>query len=90
MDKIEAIAAITDKGDGYGKYIEWNDSILRHGLPSQTCLYTEDAFRVVAETVLNAAYKVAWNDEAAEAVSNIDIASLINQLKGHIPKEYAS
>jgi len=87
MNKIEAIAVITDKGDGYGKYIEWNDSILRHGLPSQTCLYTESALQVVAEVVRSKivdCYQghVSHRLEVEREIMAIDLAAIINQLKG--------
>lgn len=45
-------------------------------------LYTREALEAVAEAVKNAAWKVAYSEEAAEAVSDIDAAAIINQLTG--------
>lgn len=45
-------------------------------------LYTREALEAVAEAVKNVAWKIAYNDEAAEAVSKIDTAAIISQLTG--------
>lgn len=76
MKKIEPVAWALRENGGicFDKSIadKWDDK------PSP--LYTREALEAVAEAVKNAAWKVAYSEEAAEAVSNIDTAAIINQL----------
>lgn len=77
MKKIEPVAYMTYKG--YLLHAK-DPKVQEHSEPSP--LWADDALQAVAEAVRDAAWKLAWNDEAAEAVSSIDLAAIINQLKG--------
>ena len=78
MKKIEIIAyKLAD-----GSFVNTDDVTTGDLVRGAESLYTREALEAVAEAVKNAAWKVAYSEEAAEAVSDIDTDAIINQLTG--------
>lgn len=81
MKKIEPVAYMTYKG--YLLHAK-DPKVQEHSEPSP--LWTDDALQAVAEAVRDATWRVSgegWSGEyPGDAKPDVDIAAIINQMKG--------